>query len=179
MTDAAVRSNIHPKKPATSKRTPVGGAPTAAHSAEEAAEPRIDVAAVTDLLLGTWAETRHEAREMIKDPAFWRIAVLSQLRLLVENNGSRRAFPKEYGGLEDNGANLAGFMELVLADPSLQVKSGVQWGLFGSAIYQLGTTQHHEAWLRDVIDLTLPLPLLLPLPLPRPLLCSFGCVMET
>jgi acyl-CoA oxidase len=140
-------------------------APTAAHTADEAHEPRIDVDAVTDLLLGTWGETRREAREMIKDPAFWRIdgqsvpehreRVLGQL-LLVENNGSRRAFPKEYGGLEDNGANLAGFMELVLADPSLQIKSGVQWGLFGSAIYQLGTKKHHDAWLRDVIELELP-----------------------
>ncbi|WP_431803702.1 acyl-CoA dehydrogenase [Microbacterium sp. bgisy203] len=166
MTDAAVRQNIHPKKPATSKRTPSGGAPTAAHTAAEAHEPRIDVAAVTDLLLGTWGETRREAREMIKDPAFWRIdgqpvaehreRVLGQLRLLVDNNGSRRAFPKKYGGLENNGANLAGFMELVLADPSLQIKSGVQWGLFGSAIYQLGTEKHHDAWLSDVIELRLP-----------------------
>ena len=162
MTDAAVR----PKKPATNKRTPAGGAPTAAHSADEAHEPRIDVDAVTDALLGTWADTRRSAREMIKDPAFWRIEgqsmaehrerVLSQLRLLVDNDGSRRAFPEEYGGLNDNGANLAGFMELVLADPSLQIKSGVQWGLFGSAIYQLGTKVHHDLWLRDVITLDLP-----------------------
>lgn len=166
MTDAAVRQNIHPKKPATSKRTPSGGAPTAAHTAAEAHEPRIDVAAVTDLLLGTWGETRREAREMIKDPAYWRIdglpvaehreRVLGQLHLLVDNNGSRRAFPKKYGGLENNGANLAGFMELVLADPSLQIKSGVQWGLFGSAIYQLGTEKHHDAWLSDMIELRLP-----------------------
>lgn len=162
MTDAAVR----PTTPATSRRTPAGGAPTAAHSAAEAHEPRIDIAAVTDLLLGTWGDTRRTAREMIKDPAFWRIEgqpmpehrdrVLGQLRLLVERGGSRRAFPKEYGGLENNGANLAGFMELVLADPSLQIKSGVQWGLFGSAIHQLGTKKHHDAWLRDVIELELP-----------------------
>ena len=162
MTDAAVR----PKKPATSKRTPAGGAPTAAHSAEEAHEARIDIPLVTDLLLGTWAETRRTAREMIKDPAFWRVEgmpmpehrerVLAQLSLLVENGGSRRAYPVEYGGENNNGANLAGFQELVLADPSLQIKSGVQWGLFGSAIHQLGTKPHHDAWLRDVIDLTLP-----------------------
>ncbi len=162
MTDAAVR----PKKPATNKRTPAGGAPTAAHSAEEAHEARIDVDTVTDVLLGTWGDIRREARELIKDPAFWRIEgqpmadhrerVLGQLRLLVENNGSRRAFPKEYGGLENAGGNLAGFMDLVLADPSLQIKSGVQWGLFGSAIYQLGTKAHHDAWLSDVIELELP-----------------------
>jgi acyl-CoA oxidase len=162
MADAAVRS----KKPATSKLTPAGGAPTAPHTAAEASDPRIDIAAVGDLLLGTWAHTRREAREMIKDPAFWRIEgmpmpehrerVLTQLHLLVQHGGSRRAFPEEYGGRGDNGANLAGFQELVLADPSLQIKSGVQWGLFGSAIHQLGTKEHHDKWLPGVIDLSLP-----------------------
>lgn len=162
MADAAVRT----KKPATSKRTPAGGAPAAPHTAAEASEPRIDTAAVTDLLLGTWADTRREAREMIKDPAFWRIEgqpmpehrerVLTQLHLLVEHGGSRRAFPEKFGGLNDNGANIAGFQELVLADPSLQIKSGVQWGLFGSAIFQLGTEKHHEEWLPGVIDVSLP-----------------------
>jgi acyl-CoA oxidase len=162
MADAAVRT----KKPATSKRTPAGGAPTAAHTAAQAHEPRIDIAAVTDLLLGTWGDTRRTAREMIKDPAFWRIdgqpmaehreRVLTQLHLLVEHGGSRRAFPEEYGGENNNGANLAGFQELVLADPSLQIKSGVQWGLFGSAIHQLGTKTHHDKWLKGVMDLSIP-----------------------
>ncbi|GAA1704897.1 acyl-CoA dehydrogenase [Microbacterium sediminicola] len=132
----------------------------------ESSAPRVDVPAVTSLLLGTWATTRLEAREVIKDPAFWQVngltvaehreRVLTQMHLLVENNGSRRAFPKKYGGFEDNGANLAGFEELVLADPSLQIKSGVQWGLFGSAIYQLGTEKHHDKWLPAVISLDLP-----------------------
>ena len=157
---------VRPTTPATHTRTPAGGAPTAPHTAEEAAEPRIDVDAVTDLLLGTWAHTRREAREMIKDPALWRVdgmpmaehreRVMSQVHLLVQHGASKRAFPKEYGGLEDNGANLAGFMELVLADPSLQIKSGVQWGLFGSAVYQLGTKKHHDEWLPGIIDATIP-----------------------
>lgn len=162
MADAAVR----PHNPATSKRTPAGGAPTAAHSAAEASEPRIDVAHVTGMLLGTWADTRREAREMIKDPAFWRVEgqpmpehrerVLAQLHALVDAGGSRRAFPEEYGGRNDNGSNLAGFQELVLADPSLQIKSGVQWGLFGSAIHQLGTKEHHDKWLPGVMNLDIP-----------------------
>ncbi len=162
MADAAVRT----KKPATSKRTPAGGAPTAPHTAAEASDPRIDIAAVTDLLLGTWGDTRREAREMIKDPAFWRVEgqsmaehrerVLTQLHLLVEHGGSRRAMPEQYGGRNDNGANLAGFQELVLADPSLQIKSGVQWGLFGSAVFQLGTEKHHEKWLAGILDLSIP-----------------------
>ncbi|UWF77713.1 MULTISPECIES: acyl-CoA dehydrogenase family protein [Microbacterium] len=127
---------------------------------------RIDVAQVTERLLGTWADTRRKAREMIKDPAFWRDdalgkdehreRVLSQLHLLVQNNAVHRAFPKAFGGEEDNGGNIAGFEELVVADPSLQIKSGVQWGLFGSAVLQLGTEEHHRRWLPGIMDLSIP-----------------------
>ncbi|MFJ4045629.1 acyl-CoA dehydrogenase [Microbacterium sp. NPDC089987] len=126
----------------------------------------IDVDRVNELLMGTWADIRREAREMIKEPAFWRDdslakdehreRVLSQLHLLVENGAVHRAFPKKFGGEENNGGNIAGFEELVAADPSLQIKSGVQWGLFGSAILQLGTEQHHEKWLPGVMDLSIP-----------------------
>ena len=162
MTDAAVR----PTTPATSTRTPVGGAPTAAHSAAEAAENRIDIEKVTDLLLGTWADTRREARAMLKDPIFWRddsLAMdahrertLGQLHELVARKAVHRAFPKRFGGEENNGANIAGFEELVAADPSLQIKSGVQWGLFGSAVLQLGTEKHHEKWLPGIMSLDIP-----------------------
>ncbi|SIR89804.1 acyl-CoA dehydrogenase [Microbacterium sp. RURRCA19A] len=162
MTDAAVR----PTTPATSTRTPVGGAPTAAHSAAEAAESRIDIERVTDLLLGTWADTRREARAMLKDPIFWRDdslgmdahreRTLGQLHELVARKAVHRAFPKRFGGEENNGANIAGFEELVAADPSLQIKSGVQWGLFGSAVLQLGTEKHHEKWLPGIMSLEIP-----------------------
>lgn len=128
--------------------------------------PQIDVPRVTDLLLGTWADTRRTAREMIKDPAFWRDdslgkdehreRVLSQLHLLVQNDAVHRAFPKKFGGEENNGANIAGFEELVAADPSLQIKAGVQWGLFGSAVLQLGTQEHHDKWLPGIMDLSIP-----------------------
>ncbi|MEJ6554934.1 acyl-CoA dehydrogenase [Microbacterium esteraromaticum] len=138
--------------------------PTITDAEREAAA--IDVERVNDLLLGTWADTRREAREMIKDPAFWRDdslakdehreRVLSQLHLLVDSRAVHRAFPKRFGGEENNGANIAGFEELVAADPSLQIKSGVQWGLFGSAVLQLGTEQHHEKWLPGIMDLSIP-----------------------
>ncbi|QBR73271.1 acyl-CoA dehydrogenase [Microbacterium sediminis] len=132
----------------------------------EHSDARIDVSVVNDALLGTWADIRREAREMIKDPAFWRIEgqpmtehrerTLAQLDLLVQHGASMRAYPKEYGGIANQGGNLAGFQELVLADPSLQIKSGVQWGLFASAILQLGTKTHHDRWLRDAGEMRLP-----------------------
>ncbi|MFF5625212.1 acyl-CoA dehydrogenase [Microbacterium sp. NPDC012755] len=132
----------------------------------EVKNPQPDVEQITELLMGTWADIRRQAREMIKDPAFWRKddlgkdehreRVLSQLHLLVENKAVHRAFPKRLGGEENNGANIAGFEELVVADPSLQIKSGVQWGLFGSAVLQLGTAEHHDKWLPGIMSLEIP-----------------------
>ena len=82
----------------------------------------IDVARVNDALMGTWGDVRRQAREMIKDSAFWRKdelgkdehreRVLSQLHLLVENKAVHRAFPKSLGGEENNGANIAGFKKV-------------------------------------------------------------------
>jgi acyl-CoA oxidase len=162
MADTAVRS----RKPSSDKRTPAGGARPAAGSAAEASDPRIDIERVTDLLLGTWADTRRVAREMTKNPDLWRDdslamdehrkRVLAQLHLLVEQGGVHRAFPKAYGGEENNGSNIAGFEELVTADPSLQIKAGVQWGLFGSAVLQLGTKEHHDKWLPGIMSLEIP-----------------------
>ncbi|WGH91308.1 acyl-CoA dehydrogenase [Auritidibacter ignavus] len=81
---------------------------------------------------------------------------LEQLKLLTERNLISKAFPKRFGGEDDHGGNVAGFSELVHAHPSLQIKAGVQWGLFGAAILHLGTEKHHEKWLEDVISLELP-----------------------
>ena len=82
--------------------------------------------------------------------------VFGQLGLLVEAGAIQRAYPSDLGGSDNHGGNIAAFQELVLADPSLQIKSGVQWGLFGAAILHLGTREHHERWLPDVMNLTLP-----------------------
>src|SRR5690606_30478265 len=54
------------------------------------------------------------------------------------------------------GGNIAAFEELILADPSLQIKAGVQWGLFGAAILHLGTEKHHEKWLPGAMSLEVP-----------------------
>lgn len=132
----------------------------------EASSPRIDVAALGRQLLGTWPEVRLAARERAARPELQRIEglpmaehrerVLGQLKLLVEDGAIQRAFPKSLGGQEDHGGNIAAFEELVIADPSLQIKSGVQWGLFGAAVLHLGTTPHHEKWLPAIMSLEVP-----------------------
>lgn len=126
----------------------------------------IDIDAISDALLGTWKAERRASRRLASDPRFQTIPgqsmeehrerVLQQLHLLVAEQAIQRAFPKDLGGEDNHGGNIAAFEELVLADPSMQIKSGVQWGLFGAAILHLGTRPHHEKWLPDVISLKLP-----------------------
>lgn len=128
--------------------------------------PRVDVEALGRQLLGDWAEARLASRELAKRPemqkqeglsvADHRTRVFGQLKLLVENGQVHRAFPKSLGGSEDNGGNIAAFEELVAADPSLQIKSGVQWGLFGAAVLHLGTESHHEKYLPAIMSLKVP-----------------------
>lgn len=128
--------------------------------------PRIDVSQVGDALLGRWKAERLESRALAADSrlhtipgqpmAEHRERALEQLGILVENGAIQRAFPAFVGGSDNHGGNIAAFQELVLADPSMQIKGGVQWGLFGAAILHLGTQEHHEKWLPDVISLKLP-----------------------
>jgi len=130
------------------------------------AETHVDVAWLGEYLLGDWAEARKHSRRMLLDSAFHRVDGLSmadhrertlgQLRKLVEAGSVHRAFPKSVGGQEDHGGNIASFEELVLGDPSMQIKSGVQWGLFGAAVMHLGTAKHHEKWLPAIMSLEIP-----------------------
>ncbi|WP_087509666.1 acyl-CoA dehydrogenase family protein [Cellulomonas iranensis] len=131
-----------------------------------ATDPRVDVAALEELLLGRYADLRRSARAIVADPDFQKIEgqpvaehrerVLAQLRRLESEHDVLRAFPARHGGSDDHGGSLARFEELVAADPSLQIKAGVQWGLFASAILHLGTEQHHDTLLPDAMHLQVP-----------------------
>ncbi|MCU1545444.1 MAG: acyl-CoA dehydrogenase [Homoserinimonas sp.] len=136
---------------------------------DEAAQgitPSVDVASLRWQLLGTWADVRLKAREFTKRPDLHRIEgqtlaeqrerVRAQMQILASEGEVNRPFPRAVGGLEDNGGNITAFEELVAADPSLQIKAGVQWGLFGSAVLQLGTSYHHTTFLPDILSFTVP-----------------------
>ena len=77
-------------------------------------------------------------------------------RELAAEGVTAPGFPVAYGGEGDFGANVAGFETIAFGDLSLLVKFGVQFGLFGGAVQQLGTQIHHERYLRDVATLALP-----------------------
>ncbi len=130
------------------------------------AQPAVDVDALGEQLLGKWAAIRRQARNLAAQAELHKIEglthtehrarVFGQLKYLVDNRAVHRAFPASLGGSDDHGGNIAGFEELVVADPSLQIKAGVQWGLFGSAVMHLGTAEHHAKWLPGIMNLQIP-----------------------
>ncbi|MGO1775057.1 acyl-CoA dehydrogenase family protein [Agrococcus casei] len=127
---------------------------------------RIDVEWLGRDLLGKWADERLGGRAKAADPKYQRILnqtmedhrdrVMGQMHELAADGAVRAAFPESAGGDSNHGGNIAAFAELFLADPSLQIKAGVQYGLFGAAILHLGTADHHERLLPDVANFKIP-----------------------
>jgi acyl-CoA oxidase len=126
-------------------------------------QPDLDVPALTALLDGKYAEVRDLVRKNLAEYAsileeaetLDRDAFRERVRQVVVEMAATgqtgMGFPEQYGGGGDIGASLAAFETLALGDLSVLVKVGVQFGLFGGAILQLGTERHHAAYLPDVI----------------------------
>jgi acyl-CoA oxidase len=118
------------------------------------------------LLDGRYASVRAQIREVLARPEFeppiglatdkYREKVLEWAQALADEGLTAPGFPEEFGGYGDPGANVAAFETLALGDLSLLVKFGVQFGLWGGAIHQLGTRLHHERYLRKIAALELP-----------------------
>jgi acyl-CoA oxidase len=124
-----------------------------------------DAAALQRLLDGRYAEVRGRLREVLSRPEFapvialstaeYRERVLEWAHSLAAEGLTAPGFPERYGGQGDPGANVAGFETIALSDLSLLVKFGVQFGLWGGAVQQLGTERHHERFLRATATLQL------------------------
>jgi acyl-CoA oxidase len=88
--------------------------------------------------------------------AEYRELVLGWTTELGREGQTALGFPRRYGGEANVAGSIASFETLAHGDLSLLVKCGVQFGLFGGAILQLGTERHHDEYLRGVIDLSIP-----------------------
>ncbi|WP_435770445.1 acyl-CoA dehydrogenase family protein [Nocardioides sp. SYSU DS0651] len=134
------------------------------NSAEEWPTPKVDVDELTRVLDGRYAEVRAAVREalpgyasVLEDAetmtqAEFRERVKDVVLELASTGATGMGFPKEYGGGGDIGASVAAFESLAYGDLSVLVKVGVQFGLFGGAILQLGTQRHHDAYLADLVS---------------------------
>jgi acyl-CoA oxidase len=125
--------------------------------------PTVDVPALTALLDGHYGEIRQMVRknlstyagvlddaiEMPRDE--FRERVLELVKEMAAMGATGLGFPTKYGGGGDIGASIAAFETLGFGDLSVLVKVGVQFGLFGGAILQLGSERHHDAYLEDLV----------------------------
>jgi acyl-CoA oxidase len=116
-------------------------------------------AALQGYLDGEFAETRETVKRIITQPEFryvqwgdppdYRKKILSWLQTLADAGIGRLFLPSELGG-EENLRKLMAILEtLSFHDGSLLIKLGVQFGLFGGSIHQLGTEYHHRKYLPD------------------------------
>jgi acyl-CoA oxidase len=110
-----------------------------------------------NILDGKRANTKNKVRQLLKDPFFQvgtvrdkdehRLKTLDMTKELAKQGFGILAYPKAYGGSNDMGEYMAIFEILAQHDLSLTIKFGVQFGLFGGAIYGLGTDKHHRKYL--------------------------------
>ncbi|MEU2549587.1 acyl-CoA dehydrogenase [Streptomyces roseolus] len=125
--------------------------------------PEIDAEALARLLDGEHAGVRDlvrtnlAAHSSVLDDAerLDREAFCERVRdvavAMARTGQTGMGFPAAYGGGDDIGASVAAFETLAFGDLSVLVKVGVQFGLFGGAILQLGTARHHDAYLADLV----------------------------
>ncbi len=83
-----------------------------------------------------------------------RARALDQLRAIATLGLAERGFRRENGGTGEPGAAVTGLEMLAYADLSLWVKAGVQWGLFGGAVENLGTERHRD-YIKRLLSLDL------------------------
>jgi acyl-CoA oxidase len=127
-------------------------------------QPEVDVDALRTLLDGRYREVRDLVRDNLAQhaqvlvdqeqmsTADFRERVRDVVVMMAGTGQTGMGFPEEYGGGGDIGASVAAFETLAYGDLSVLVKVGVQFGLFGGAILQLGTKHHHDAYLADLVS---------------------------
>jgi acyl-CoA oxidase len=112
---------------------------------------------------GRWRDVKNQTREWLSREQFRphftpntvlaRAKVGEQMALIAAAGISDEGFRKEHGGTGDVGAAVTMIEMLAMSDLSLMVKAGVQWGLFGGAVENLGTERHHEEYVKKIINL--------------------------
>ncbi len=121
---------------------------------------------LAEVLEGPHAEVWRRLRKRLATPEFalqlglsaheQRQRVTAQMHELAGDPLVIAGFPARLGGSDDVAGFVTGFQGLAYGDLSLLIKVGVQYGLFGGALMQLGTERHHEEFLRPALDFSLP-----------------------
>lgn len=118
------------------------------------------------VLDGPNATTNDRMRQLLIEPAFarrrlrikeeYREQVLRWCQQLASQGLGAMSYPAAYGGQGDMVKYAAIFEMLGYHDLSLAIKFGVQFGLWGGSVYNLGTKWHHDTYLEAIGTLDLP-----------------------
>ena len=139
--------------------TPAQVAPPATASSEL-------TSALHDILTPEPTDIRSAVRSLLETPeltipdeiprADHRERALRAVGVLAREGLGGVAYPEEFGGKGDPAGGVAVFEELALGDLSVLIKYGVQFGLFGGSVAQLGTDKHHDRYLERIAKLEIP-----------------------
>ncbi|MBA4023189.1 MAG: acyl-CoA oxidase [Gordonia sp.] len=150
---------------ASSSDLPAPGEPDALTSTTPDDDRELLIDNLRIALDGRWRTTRETVRgqlnhaEFLPDPSRTldeaRARMLELMKELTSHGFPRSGFLEKHGGTGDIGASISAIELLGYADLSLMVKAGVQWGLFGGAVENLGTARHHETLVPGLINLDL------------------------
>lgn len=118
-----------------------------------------DAETIDNIMYNDCTETIKGIRSFLQDSIFkWQFSssksehrkrVLQQLTYLAKSGWGAYAYPEAYGGKNDLRTYAEIFEHLIYVDGSLAVKFGVQFGLFGGSIQNLGTAIHHDKYLEN------------------------------
>lgn len=124
---------------------------------ENESDSSFDPETLRKYLDGEKIELADRMRKLLRDPEFkyveipdkdeYRNHILHLTKELAKQGVSAYAFPKKYGGFGRTGDHIKVFEMLSYGDLSLLIKFGVQFGLFGGAVYNLGTDKQHSKYL--------------------------------
>ncbi|MFJ4657397.1 acyl-CoA dehydrogenase [Nocardia sp. NPDC088792] len=113
---------------------------------------------------GPWRDVREQARTHLDDERLYgdpyldyraaRARVLDQMHLVSSFGWAEKGYKLGHGGTGEPGAAVTALEMLAYTDLSLWVKCGVQWGLFGGAVENLGT-ERHKTYIQELIPLDL------------------------
>lgn len=121
-----------------------------------------DATALQKFIDGDGEEVKDRIKKVLADPIFerapfrtkeiYRSKILEWLTSLAKQGYGALGYPEQYGGQGDIIKYATVFESLAYFDLSLAVKFGVQFGLFGGSVQHLGTSDHHDKYLRQIGD---------------------------
>ena len=142
-------------------------APPEHHTAVSLADPaRFDPDDLHRVLEDKRPELRAKVLKLLGDPevrvpdglptAEARARVLLAIQRIAREGLGGLAFPVEMGGAGDVSGSILAFEALAYGNLSVLIKYGVQFGLFGGSVLQLGTERHHRMLLPAIASVELP-----------------------